>query len=113
MNYGIYFDESNKLDQPNGDYSYYGALGTTQPIIDEIVKEIQNINGKLNTNSEMHFVDYTRTMAGVLSQQNFYSSIITPHILKGERVFVIISDAMRYEVGMQIGNRRVISKIGM
>ncbi|MEK6453317.1 hypothetical protein NST54_04590 [Caldifermentibacillus hisashii] len=41
-------------------------------------------------------------MAGVLSQQNLYSSIITPHILKGERAFVIISDAMRYEVGMQI-----------
>lgn len=59
MKYGIYFDESNKLDQPNGIYSYYGALGTTQQMIDEIVNDIQMINERLRTKSEMHFVNYT------------------------------------------------------
>lgn len=59
MDYEIYFDESNKLDQPNGDYSYYGALGTTLSTVDEMINEIQRINEKLSTESEMHFVDYT------------------------------------------------------
>lgn len=59
MKYGIYLDESKKLDQPNGVYSYYGALGTTQQMIDEIVNDIQMINERLRRKSEMHFVDYT------------------------------------------------------
>jgi hypothetical protein len=59
VDYGIYFDESNKLDQPNGDYSYYGALGTTLSTVDQMINEIKRINEKLRTKSEMHFVDYT------------------------------------------------------
>lgn len=59
MGYGIYFDESNKLDQPRGDYSYYGALGAKLYTVGEMVKEIQKINERLGTKSEMHFVDYT------------------------------------------------------
>lgn len=59
MDYGIYFDESNKLDQPNGDYSYYGALGLTLSTVDKMIDEMQKINEKLNTKSEMHFVNYT------------------------------------------------------
>lgn len=59
MNYAVYFDESNKLDQPNGNYSYYGALGTTLSTVDKIINEIEKINEKLKTKSEMHFVDYT------------------------------------------------------
>lgn len=42
---------------------------------------------------------------GLNNQQNFYSSTIAPHIRKGERVFVIISDAMRYEVGAELAER--------
>ncbi|MBW8351813.1 BREX-1 system phosphatase PglZ type A [Bacillus sp. IITD106] len=45
------------------------------------------------------------SLPGVLSQQRFYSSIVAPHISKGERVFVIISDAMRYEVGLELAER--------
>lgn len=45
------------------------------------------------------------SLPGVLSQQRFYSSIVAPHISKGERVFVIISDAMRYEVGVELAER--------
>lgn len=59
LNYGIYFDESNKLDQPNGDYSYYGALGVTLSKRDKLITIIQQLNEKLKTKSEMHFVDYT------------------------------------------------------
>lgn len=59
MNYGIYFDESNKLDQPNGDWSYYGALGSTTSQADAIMQEIGLLNERLKTKSELHFVNYT------------------------------------------------------
>lgn len=59
MNYKIFFDESNKLDQPNGFYSYYGALGITTDTMYIINDAIHAINNQLNTKSEIHFVDYT------------------------------------------------------
>lgn len=56
LNYTIYFDESNKLDQPNGGYSYYGAFGTNGENIEEITKNVEQFtNGK----GEMHFAEYT------------------------------------------------------
>lgn len=59
MGYTIYFDESNKLDQPNGGYSYYGAFGTDEATMNEVVQQIEQINTQLGTRSEMHFAEYT------------------------------------------------------
>lgn len=42
------------------------------------------------------------TLPNVINQQSFYSTYIAPHINKNERAFVIISDAMRYEVGKEL-----------
>lgn len=53
------------------------------------------------------------SLPGVQNQQKFYSSVIAPHIRKGERVFVIISDAMRYEVGMELAERLNSETIGV
>ena len=46
MTYIIYLDESNKLDQPGIDYSYYGALGMEENIAEEIrtyLTDLKNI----------------------------------------------------------------------
>lgn len=59
LDYGIYFDESNKLDQPNGDLSYYGALGCAISTAETIKCEIEALNIKLKSQNELHFVDYT------------------------------------------------------
>ncbi|MFC5559069.1 BREX-1 system phosphatase PglZ type A [Ureibacillus thermophilus] len=53
------------------------------------------------------------SLPGVLNQQKFYSSIIAPHIYKGERVFVIISDALRYEIGVELAERLNAETIGI
>src|SRR5699024_7734821 len=45
------------------------------------------------------------TLTGILNQQTFYSRNVKPHLDKNERVFVIISDAMRYEVGKELQAR--------
>ena len=70
---------------------------------------------ELNTNwSQAVKKDLTSTwsLPGVRNQQSFYSSVIAPHIRKGERVFVIISDAMRYEVGVELAERLNAETIG-
>lgn len=58
MDYSIYFDESNKLDQPDGEYSYYGALGAILLNMEKIIQEVKDIKQNLNTKKEMHFVEY-------------------------------------------------------
>lgn len=60
MTYIIYFDESNKLDQPGIDYSYYGALGMDEQVAEVISTYLTELNNGLNSSSEMHFVDYTQ-----------------------------------------------------
>src|SRR5690606_9518018 len=83
----------------------------------ELLKKLKNLVEHLYTNSYMGELSTNWSQAvkaemtgqwslpGVLSQQRFYSSIVAPHISKGERVFVIISDAMRYEVGLELAER--------
>lgn len=53
------------------------------------------------------------SLPGIRSQQSFYSSNVESHISKGERAFVIISDAMRYEVGLELAERLNAETIGV
>ena len=41
---------------------------------------------------------------GITQQQDFYKNFIDPHVRRGERVFVIISDALRYEAAKEFSN---------
>ena len=43
MNYLIYFDESNKIDQFNKEFSYYGAYSGTDKSLAMIVNKIRKI----------------------------------------------------------------------
>lgn len=45
------------------------------------------------------------TLPGIRNQQEFFRNTITPHIDKNERSFIIISDALRYEVGVELQAR--------
>lgn len=90
----------------------------------ELLKKLKSLVENLYTNwfvaelstnwSQAVKKDLTSTwsLPGVRNQQSFYSSVIAPHIRKGERVFVIISDAMRYEVGVELGERLNAETIG-
>jgi uncharacterized protein (TIGR02687 family) len=44
-------------------------------------------------------------LPGVTNQQDFYRRYVDPKVRKGERIFVIISDALRYEVGVEIADK--------
>ena len=43
-------------------------------------------------------------IVGLESQHTFYRSFVQPFVNKEERVFVIISDALRYEVAKELSN---------
>lgn len=49
---------------------------------------------------------------GIANQKDFYKSYIAPKINKGDRVFVIISDALRYEVGVEFAEKLNSETIG-
>lgn len=65
MSFLIYFDESNKLDQPNKIYSYYGAYGGDISTIYKVVKDIRKIYKFNKSKSELHFNEYK---AGYISK---------------------------------------------
>jgi uncharacterized protein (TIGR02687 family) len=44
-------------------------------------------------------------LPGITNQQHFYRQYVAPKVYKGERIFVIISDALRYEVGVEIAEK--------
>jgi uncharacterized protein (TIGR02687 family) len=45
------------------------------------------------------------TLPGITNQQDFYKRYVAPKVHKGERIFVIISDALRYEVGVELADK--------
>ncbi len=44
-------------------------------------------------------------LPGVQNQKDFYRSFIAPKIHNGDRVFVIISDALRYEIALELTDK--------
>ncbi|MEK4671361.1 DUF3800 domain-containing protein [Niallia sp. FSL R7-0271] len=60
MNYLIYFDESNKIDQFSKEFSYYGAYGGSDQSLAVIVKKVRAVFKKLNSKSELHFREYSK-----------------------------------------------------
>lgn len=53
------------------------------------------------------------SLPGVKNQQDFYPSFIDSKVRNGERVFVIISDAMRYEIGVELAERLNTETMGI
>ncbi|WP_445491475.1 DUF3800 domain-containing protein [Niallia sp. 03133] len=60
MNYLIYFDGSNKIDQFNKEFSYYGAYSGTDKDLAKLVKQIRKIFLNCNSSSELHFREYKK-----------------------------------------------------
>lgn len=82
----------------------------------EILKKLKSMVENLYTNWYMgglssHWsqsLDEIRDkweLPGVTNQQDFYRRFVEPKVRKGERMFVIISDALRYEVGVELADK--------
>lgn len=58
LNYKIFFDEANKIDSPDKDYSYYGSFGLSDENSSIIDSEISRIYTEIRSQSELHFNKY-------------------------------------------------------
>lgn len=83
----------------------------------ELVKKLKNMVESIYTNWYMGELSSYWSKAvsaelkqqwslpGISNQQGFYDNVVAPKIKNGERAFVIISDAMRYEIGVELSEK--------
>lgn len=67
-------------------------------------KYVNELNSKWTESIESN-MDGQWGITGVISQKDFYKNYVNPSVSLGDRVFVIISDALRYEVGKELCNK--------
>ena len=90
-------------------YMYYDKVDNSD-LLDDIRIEVEKIytNWYLNdlsikwSSSLKENLEGEWNIPGILSQKMFYSNYVEPHLYKNERVFVIISDAFRYECAKEL-----------
>jgi uncharacterized protein (TIGR02687 family) len=83
----------------------------------ELLKKLKNMVEGIYTNWYMgelssnwskavhHELKEEWSLPGIRNQQHFYRNVVASKVKNGERVFVIISDAMRYEIGVELSER--------
>lgn len=64
-------------------------------------KFINDLNSNWTSSIET-YMNSNWNITGIINQKDFYKNYINPSVSVGERVFVIISDALRYEVGKEL-----------
>lgn len=111
-----YTSEYYKMDSYYRQFNqfYVNCLKESNHLLDDLIKTVADkveglytvwFLGALGSNWTEICVDELReygAIDGVLKQENFYASRVRN---AGTRVFVIVSDAMRYEVGAELKNR--------
>lgn len=103
-----YMEEFYKMDTYYRKfYATFDSLKNKEGMID-LKEKVENtyVNGYLNTLSvkwsgSLAELNGKWNIAPVVSQVDFYKTHIKPHVEKGERVFVIISDALRFEAAKE------------
>ncbi|MBG9596517.1 alkaline phosphatase [Bacillus mycoides] len=115
-----YVDEYSQMDM------FYRKFYVTydQESDNEILKKLRELVENVYTNwfigdlsvywtqSVKHEMAATWSLPNIQSQQKFYRTYIQPHVSNNERVFVIISDAMRYEVGQELAEQLNAATLG-
>jgi len=91
---------------------FYNALDDSESseYMDELQRMVEYVYtnwfmSELNNNwssSIMEEIEDEWAIDGVMKQQNFYQKYVAPKVMNGDRVFVIISDALRYDIGVEI-----------
>jgi uncharacterized protein (TIGR02687 family) len=84
-------------------YTSFDRLHNREPLM-ELKDKVENtyVNGYLNTLSikwsdSLETLDRDWTIPGTIMQKDFHNTYVKPFKNRGERVFVIISDGLRYE----------------
>jgi len=101
----------HEIDRQYRMFVYHASLGKEATLLNELSEEIERRYSNqylLQLNDRFQsFVDLEQKwpIANTASQADFYQSHVLPFAQKGLKVFVIISDALRYEAGRELHER--------
>ncbi|WP_434581468.1 BREX-1 system phosphatase PglZ type A [Sulfurimonas sp. NW15] len=95
-----------KADSYYRDYSVYSGKAEHLELLKPLSSKIEDVYlnsylRELNDNWQ-EFAQKYMTNTTILHQQNFYNTKVEPYLQKKNKVFVIISDALRYECGVAL-----------
>lgn len=108
-----YVNEYYNMDTYYRKFYYYYDLQPESNVINILKSLVENlyVNWYLSevcTNFTLSISEDMKkewTIPSIINQRDFYKTYINPMIESRDRVFVIISDALRYEVGAEIAQR--------
>ncbi len=95
-----------KADMYYRDYSMHSSKAEHLELLKPLNSKIEDVYlnsylRELNDNWQSFAETYT-TSSPIPHQQKFYNTKVEPYLQKKNKVFVIISDAMRYECGVEL-----------
>lgn len=101
-----------QIDTAYRKFIYYTDLVAHREWFDGIREMVENtyVNGYLNTlaikwSGSIESLQELWGLGSVLDQWSFFKQQVRPHLKKGERVFVIVSDALRFEAARELAQR--------
>ena len=107
----LYSDELYKIDQHYRHFFREADLAESRNLVNDIRPKVEQIytNTFLSTLAAK-WQPWVDTMdkwwiPGVYTQRSFFSTYVSPFMQKGKRLFVIISDALRYETMVELSGR--------
>ena len=107
----MYVNDLYVIDQHYRHFFYEAKLAESTNLVNDIIPKIEQTysNKYLSVvaNKWQPIVDVMEKwqVSGVFSQRSFYNVHVSPFTQKGKRVFVIISDALRYETMKELEQR--------
>lgn len=115
-----YANEYYKMDTYYRKFYYFYDLQSESNVINRLKNLAENLYVNwyltaMGTNWTSSINEGMRkdwSIPGIINQREFYKTYVNPMLSKGDRVFVIVSDALRYEVGVEIAeklNEKVIN----
>ncbi len=108
-----YVKEYYKMDTYYRKFYYFYDLQPESNVINRLKILVENLYvnwymTEVGANWSYSIDDDMRNnwgIPGIVNQEDFYMTYINNMISSGDRVFVIISDALRYEVGVEIADK--------
>lgn len=103
-----YTDTLYKLDLLYRKFGYHYEEAQQHGLLKDLSDKVNKLYSnsyllKLNDNWQCH-VNETSSweVKDILNQRTFFEKQVKPYLEKGQRIFVVISDALRYECGVEL-----------
>jgi len=98
-----------KVDKYYRDYSLFASKAEHIEVLKTLTQKVENVYLNsflrvLNDNFQVYVKEYT-THNTLSHQQHFYTRYVQPLLDKKQKVYVIISDALRYECGVELRSK--------